>query len=216
MIRYLTRNFGWKIFSLFLAILMWFALAQEPEIATALSAPVQYKSMPDDLDISSDAVERVHLEVRGPSNRLSGRNLEDAVVLLDLSGVHAPGERTFTVTQWNTRLPMGVAFYRAVPSQIRLHFERLITRDVPVQPRYAGPPPDGYRIASYSVQPSRLRVTGPESHIQRIESVQTDPIDLSGVVSQSEQRVHAYVSDPQVRLQSSPQVKYHVRLEKIR
>lgn len=213
MIRLLTQNFGWKVLSLAIAILLWIAVAREPELATDISVPVEFKNIPEDLDISSGAPERVHIEVRGPSGRLTRDYLSDLAVVLDLSDVH-PGERTLTISDRNINLPAGIAFYRAVPSQITLRLDRLLAREVKVIPRYSKSPPEGYRIRSYQVDPAKVRIRGPEDHLNQIDHVMTDPIDLSGVVSQADFRVHVNVGDPQVRLESQPLVTVRVQLKK--
>jgi YbbR domain-containing protein len=104
---------------------------------------------------------------------------------------------------------------RAIPSQIRLKFERRLAQSVTVEPRFAGPPPQGYRVVRQEIFPRQLRITGPQSRVQQVTFVQTDPIDLTGTVSNGEFRVSAYVSDPQVRFESSPIVVVRVMLEKI-
>ena len=65
-----TRNIGWKLLSLGTAVLLWISVASEPELATLHSVPVEYKGVPDDLEITSDFVENVFLEMRGPAGRL--------------------------------------------------------------------------------------------------------------------------------------------------
>src|SRR5947209_5778087 len=144
--RFFFDNLGWKRLSIVLAFLLWVVIARDPELATSISVPVRFRNIPEDLDISSEVLERVHIEIRGPARRLAAENLSQAAVVLDLSGVQ-PGERTFTINDWNLRqLPIGVAFYRAVPSQVSLRFERLLSRDVPIEPVYAKAPPDGYGV----------------------------------------------------------------------
>ncbi|MDQ2950253.1 MAG: CdaR family protein [Acidobacteriota bacterium] len=212
--RFLLHNLGWKALSVLLALVLWIVVAREPELATSISIPLLLRNVPDDLDISSDVLERVHVEVRGPSGRLVPENLSQAAVVLDLEGVQ-PGERTFTIYPRNVRqLPIGVAFYRAVPSQVSLRFERLISRDVPIEPAYLKGPPDGYGVVKYSFTPPKLRVRGPENRVQRLNHITSDPIDLSGVVSQKGIRVQARVGDPQVRLESSPIVTFNVTMAK--
>lgn len=214
MIRLLTKNAGWKLLSLFLAITLWYAVAREPELATSISVPIEFKNIPDDLDISSGVPDRVHIEIRGPSGRLGRDYLSDLAVVLDLSDVR-PGERTFTVHGWNINLPLGVAFYRAVPSQITLRFDHLLTRAVRIVPRYAKSPPDGYRLKSFQLDPSTVRIRGPEDHVKQIEQVMTDPIDLSAVVGEAEFHVHLNIGDPQVRMESATGlVSVRVVLEK--
>lgn len=214
--RLLLENLGWKLLSLVLAVLLWFAIVGEPELAASVSAPVEYRNLPRELEISSDVLDRIHLEVRGPSGKLLPSRLADTTVVLDLSSISHPGERTFTISQRNLNLPAGVSLSRAVPAQVRLRLERRISRAIPVQVRYAGPPPAGYRVLRQDVEPASVRVIGPESRVNQVEAAQTDPIDLSSVVGESSFQVQTFVGDPQVRLESSPTVSVKVALEKIR
>jgi hypothetical protein len=215
MISLLTRNLGWKLLSLAIAVLLWLAIVGEPEVATSISVPIQYKNIPRDLEVSSEVLDRVHLEVRGPSGKVSPSSLADTAIILDLGAVHQSGERTYTIRQDNVNLPSDVVFLRAVPAQIRLHFERRLSREVPVQVRHSEPPPPGYEVVSEIVRPDSLRIVGPESHIQEVESVQTDPIDLSQVVGATEFHVHTYVPNPQVRFEGSSVVTVSVEVQKV-
>ncbi len=215
--RFLLDNLGWKLLSVAIATLLWAMLAREPEIATSLSVPIEFKNMPDDLDISSEMPERARLEIRGASGRLTRDNLAEAAVMLDLATVGGPGERTFTFTDRNVKLPLGVRFYKAVPSQVTLRFEHLLYKTAPIRARFAAGPPDGYAIVSSSFEPARIRIVGPESHVRQIDSVGTDPIDLSNVnsvMSQSDMLVHVKLGDPQVRLSPPTPVHFKVKLEK--
>lgn len=213
--RLLYENLGWKLLAFALAVLLWFAVVGDPKVATSVSAPIEFRSLPMELEVSSEVPESVRLEVRGSPAQLEPRNLLAVAVVLDLSSVYKPGERTFTVSENNAVLPPGVRLIRAVPSQIRMRFERRASREVPVQVRYSGPPPRGYRISHYDVQPPQVAIVGPESRVNQIELAETDPIDLEAVVGEREFRVNTFVSDPQVRFQSVPEVTVTVWMEKI-
>src|ERR1039457_3731201 len=105
---FFTRNIGWKLLSLGAAVLLWFLVAGEPELDPFISVPVQYKNLSPDVEINSDVVETVYLEVRGPSEAL---HLPEAprrsAVILDMVDVE-PGQRTFTIDSGDVRLPRGV------------------------------------------------------------------------------------------------------------
>ena len=64
MIGLLTRNTGWKLLSLVLAVLLWLVIVRDPELGTHIDVPVRYLGMPENLVISSDLV-NVRLEIRG-------------------------------------------------------------------------------------------------------------------------------------------------------
>jgi YbbR domain-containing protein len=210
---FLTRNIGWKLLSLGAAVVLWITVASEPEVATLRSVPVEYKSMPQNLEISSSVVESVFLEMRGSSGRL--RDVADAksAVVLDFSGVHQAGERTFTIDRNTANLPRGIDLVRAIPAQLRFRFEPRASRRVPVEVRFS-PPHEGYAVASYHVEPEDLAVVGPESSVEKTQSVVTDPIDIGGVVNHAQFRVNTYLSEPRVRFQASSHVVVQVTVKK--
>ena len=214
MIHLLTRNLGWKLLSLLIAIVLWLAVAREPEVATSLSVPVDFKNMRDDLDIDGNLPDRVRLEVRGPSGSLTRDNLATVAVVLDLSDAQA-GERTYSIRGRNLNLPTGVVFYRSVPSQLTLRFQQLIVKEETVQPVYVNMPP-GYRIASQDLSPVKVRIRGSQDRVQAIAQVRTDPMNLSGVTGDKVFQTHLNLGDTQVRLVEVPaDITVRVKLEKI-
>lgn len=213
--RFFLDNLPWKLLSVLLAFLLWIAVAHEPELATSISVPVLFKNIPNDLDIASDVPDRVHLEIRGPAPRLTPESLAQTAAVLDLKESQA-GEQTFTLNDSSIRqLPMGVGFYRAVPSQIALRLERLYSKDVAIEPRYTKSAPDGYSVVGYTFEPAKVTIRGPEDRLQTIDHVTTDPIDLSGLVSQTSKRVHVRIGEPRVRLESNAQVRITLDLRKL-
>ena len=210
----LTHHFGWELGSLTLAVLLWFAILGEPELVTTHTAPILYKSLPRDLLIGSDALDQVRVELRGPSGKLSPDRLAEMAVLLDLSDVKGPGERTFTLSDADFHLPQGVTFLRSVPSQLRVRFARLLSREVPVNVRIYAQPPPGYRLVSQQAVPDKLRIAGPEGRVTAVSGAETDAIDLSGITGNTEIKANAFVSDPQIRFEVSPVVTVKVIVEK--
>ena len=204
----LKANLPWYALSLAIAIALWFFVVDQPELVTSQPAPIFFKNLPRDLEVGSDLPDRVHLELRGPAGKLTASRLADTAVVLDFASVRGPGERTFTIGRGSLNLSTGVTLLRAIPSQLRLRFDRLMSKDVPVQVRTAGT--ERLTIVRQEIQPTMLKITGPEKHVQQIDSAQTDPIDLANVANEGQFSVHAYVADPQVRFESSPVVTVKV------
>ncbi len=213
MIELLTRNAGWKLFSLLVSLLLWFAFARDPEMGAFVAVPVEYRGMPDDLEISSDLVESVSVDLRGPSEKIANFSAAKSAVVLDFAGIHKPGERTFQIDEQNISVPSGMRLERAIPAQIRLQFEQRTQLAVPVQVRFSGAAPKGYQLDHYNVAPEQLTVVGPESRVKKIEYAVTDPVDLSSVVSESEFHVNAFVGDPHVRFQKPVKISVKVYME---
>lgn len=124
MTAWVKKNLGWRLLSVAIAVLIWMSVASEPEMATLISVPVQYKQPGDDLEVSSRLVETVQLETQGPSGRLRQLAAARPAVILDFSRVKEPGERTFNITQDQINLPRGVELLRATPAQLRFLFEK--------------------------------------------------------------------------------------------
>jgi YbbR domain-containing protein len=212
--RWLTRNFGWKLGALALSAVLWFAIIGEPELVTTRAVPILYKGLPRDLLIVPEGVEAVRVEVRGPAGRLTGASLSDVAVTLDLSHVSGPGERTFTLSEGDLRLPEGVTFLHAVPSQLRMRFARRKTKEVPVQIRFTSQLPAGFRLIGQETIPDVLQISGPETRVDAVSAAQTDAIDLSAVRESQEVRVNTFLADPQVSLESPPLVRVKLMVEK--
>jgi YbbR domain-containing protein len=125
--------------------------------------------------------------------------------------VKSPGERTFTVSGSGLGLPPDVTFLRASPTQFRLRFARLAVKEVPVEVRFSGSLPAGYKLRGHNLVPLQLRIAGAENRVANITSVETDRIDLSELTGSAERNVDAFVPDPQVHFENSSKVL--VRLE---
>jgi YbbR domain-containing protein len=215
-LKWITENFGWKVLALASAFALWALVASEPELSVFVRAPLAYRNLPEDLEISSEAVTTVSLELRGPSgelSRLGDPTGQRPAVILDMSGVQ-PGERTFPIGDTAVHLARGVRLVRAVPSEARFEFERRASRRVAVTPRFSGDGSSGYAIESFSVEPKELTIVGPSSRVARIPFVTTDRVDVAAVVGSAEFRVNAFVEDPYVRFAGSPQTTVTVVMKK--
>ena len=213
--RMLTVNIGAKLLSVAIASLLWIAIVGEQELATAIDVPVEYRNFPKAFEVSSGTVNRVNVLVRGPSGKMKDSFLKDVSVVVDLEGVRRPGDWTFNLDHRAIRVPAGLELDRVIPSQIRMRFEERFARDIPVQIRYAGNPMPGYRIARQELSPDHLRVIGPRSRVEQLQSIDTDPIDLNGVITESETRVSTFVNDPQLRVEGNSVVRVRLVMERI-
>src|SRR5262245_59383800 len=123
-----TGNLYIKLISLAVAILLWFALVDAPVLTASISAPIEFKNFPPDLDVGSELPERVQLQVQGPRDALAGNSFERTAVVLDLEPMRNAGERTFDVSASLVGLPPRVELMRAIPFPLRVVLERHVRR----------------------------------------------------------------------------------------
>jgi hypothetical protein len=204
------QNFGWKLLSLVIAVAIWAMVANEPEMGTLVPVQLGYKDLPKELEINSEPVTSVLLELRGPSMLL--RETHPSVIL-DLSTAR-PGVHTFPIGNGNVSVPRGVRVVRAIPPEARFEFELSESREVPVEVRFSGEGSEGYVVSHYDVSPSRVEIVGPRRRVVRIQHAETDPVDISKAVGTDKIRVNAFVNDPYVRFSESPQVTVTVTMKR--
>jgi YbbR domain-containing protein len=210
----LFQNLGWKLLSLAIAVVIWALVATEPELATFANVRLEYKNLPEGLEISSEPVSSVMLELRGPSGALRGT--ADAIhpaVVIDMSDAES-GEHTFSIGDRNVKVMRGIRLVRAIPSEVRFNFEPRRMRTVPVQVRFLGEGQNGYVVEGYHVDPPEMDITGPRSRVARIAAVIADPIDLSTKTGTSQFHVNVFTEDSFVRFLNAPEAVVTVTMKK--
>jgi len=121
--RLVTRNFGWKVGSLALEVLLWFAIVGEPELVTIQQVPVFYINLSPALELSDDSPGALKLQLRGPSGVLSRENLSGVTVLVDLSSSDTAGEKVIPISDAKVTLPAGVTLVRTEPNRLKFRLD---------------------------------------------------------------------------------------------
>jgi hypothetical protein len=210
----LVDNLWWKLLALATAVVIWALVASEPELSTFTTVRLEYKNLPDDLEISAEPVSTVVLELRGPSGALRGvgETVRPSVVL-DMSNARV-GDRTYAIGDRAVKLARGVHLVRAIPQEVRFQFEGRRVRKIPVEVRFTGEGQNGYEIAHWEVQPREVQIVGPRSRVGRISAAGTDLVDVSSVVGGSEFHVNLLVDDAFVRMEGPAEAIVRVTMKK--
>jgi YbbR domain-containing protein len=193
------RHFGLKVLSVAMALGLWFTLAGEQTGERSLRVPLEIRNRPPRLELVEDPPSSIEVRVRGASSLLSQLSLADVVAEIDLSQAR-PGRRYFSVTPAQVRAPFGVDVVDVTPGTVSLRFESSLTRRVPVVPMVDGEPAAGYETGPVSVTPDTVEVEGPESAVQRLREVNTEPISVSGARQPVTETLAIGLPDPSLRL----------------
>jgi YbbR domain-containing protein len=200
--RIVTHDFPLKAVAVVIAIVFWVAITQNgtPRPVTVAfdgRVPVERPENPSGYVLRGQLPD-VGVTLRGAPGVADRVALADLHATFDAKaltlGQTEPQDARVTVTVAKE----GVEVVDVSPATVSVRVERLVSRNLLVQPRFANEPPKGARAGDATVTPTEVRVTGAESDVARIAAVlatvrfgdaQTDietsspanPVDANGV-----------------------------------
>jgi YbbR domain-containing protein len=213
-VRFLLDNLGLKAASLGLAILLWFVIAGETTSEMGLSVPLELQNFPRDMELTGDAAAAVDVRLRASPGILHALHGGDVSAQIDLAG-SAEGERIVHITADAIRVPFGVKVVKITPSILTLNLERTLQKVVPIRPRLIGRPEPGFEVAELKGDPPEVRIAGPKSRVQEVESAFTEPISLDGARITVSELVNIGLEDPSLRIQGSPRVRVTAKIREV-
>lgn len=211
--KYVLQNLPFKLVSLAIAIILWWAVGRDTAIEIPMTVPLEFQHAPSDLEITSDYPFQAQITLRGPQHLLQEVRPSQVHAALDLEGA-GPGEHTYDLSASQVHVPHNVKVVQVVPAQFHISFDYRTTRTVPVQPRVIGALLSGYEMKEPLADPSKVTIVGPEKRVNTITTAMTDPVDATGIVGSATFTTHAYVSDPLVRVQTPGPIHVTVITEK--
>jgi len=211
--RWVVHNFWLKAVSLLLATGLWLAISPDQEPAeVAIRVPIEFRHVPQHLEISSVTIPEAQIRVRGPERLIRDLRSTDLHAEIEL-GDAKPGERTFDLTAQQIRHQRDLYVVQVVPGQVHLSFDYRQTREVEIRPRVTGSFPAGAHIAKILVDPEKVTITGPQHHVEMVEAASTDPVDVSGATNPATFVTNVYISDALVQVVNPTPVRVTVIME---
>jgi len=211
--RGLLDNLPLKVISVTLALLLWFVIGEKTS-ERGLSVPVELQNVPRDLELVGEPTNVVDVRVRASPSVIQRLTPGDVSARIDLSGVRE-GEHIVHLTSDDIRVPFGVRVVKITPSIITMGFERTMQKTVPIRPRLLGRPAIGYEVGEVAAEPGEVRVAGPKSRVQEMESAYTEPVSVEGTGSTVVETVNLGLDDPVLRIQGSPRVRVTARIREV-
>ena len=178
----LFEDWTLKVMALLITLGLWYAVTTQRAPAQMRLRGVQLDFvLPDGVEIGNDPVDEVDVTLEGSQGKLAELNARNLVARADLTDMRT-GDRVLRLTGRNVSmdLPEGVRIVSITPRSLTLHLEPVVERDVRVEARFEGAPPDGFRTGPVQVSPPSIRVRGPQSHVEAVERAFTETISLSG------------------------------------
>ncbi len=187
-VRFFTENWALKLTALVLAILLWLAVqSNKPQRATFRNVPVRVDLRDPDWRLDGEpSPSVVSVSVVGPRGELVSLANSPPRIVLPVERVNDTVQTQVVAPQW-VRIPEGLRNVRILdlqPDTVRLRYERLASRTLPVRVRVRGELPSGFALQlPVNTNPSTIEVRGPRSRIVALDSVPLLPVDISGLRS---------------------------------
>jgi YbbR domain-containing protein len=207
-----ARTWALRLLALGIAIGIWFNASLEDRLASSekvVEASVSYNRPRGFIIINP--VRSVQVRVIGSQKAIRQLNPFMVDVQVELSR-RQEGSAILNLGPENVLAPEGLEIVAIEPGSIRVDLEREVTQRLPVKPKLAGEPAAGAIAGEPEVFPNQVLVTGPETMIERIDSLSTRPINLDGHAITFEETVQVLTPDPLIQIVQPSQVTVRIPL----
>mgnify|MGYP001377395066 CR=1 FL=1 len=211
MLRPLLESLPLKLMSLAFAVLLWLLIAGERTSEMGMSVPVELQDFPRELEITGEPVNAVEVRLRASPGMIQRIVPGEVSAQVNLVGF-GEGEHIVHLTEDSIRMPFGVKVVKISPAVLTFRLERTLRKVVPVQPRLLGRPAEGFEVAEVTSQPAEVRLEGPTSRVDEVESAFTEPVSVEGARDTVSETVTIGIADPLLRVLVSPRVKVTARI----
>lgn len=175
----ITHQWGWKLGSLLLAVLLWGSLISQDatltrekvfnDIGVSIVGADELQESGFVVVDGLEQLENVRIKVDVPQRNYSSATASRYSVRLDLTQIKAAGEQTVKLTATSSSSSLyGVVTDISVP-QITVTVEECISKhNVPVEINVVGDVPEGYYAYPATSDPTRVDITGPRSVVDQV------------------------------------------------
>ncbi|HEY3027784.1 MAG TPA: CdaR family protein [Pyrinomonadaceae bacterium] len=180
--RLFLKDWNLKLLALAITLGLWFAVTGQRTPVTRRFRGVQLNfQLPDNMEISNDSLAEIDLTLTGAERDLDLINARDLTAMIDITDRRS-GERVVQLTPGRLKmdLPNGVRLERIEPGAIQLRLEPTLERELEVEAKLEGKLPEGYALQKVTVNPPKIRVRGPASHVNALTKASTETISLDG------------------------------------
>ena len=176
----LVENWGIKLISLGLSLMLWFYVTSKGKTEMTLTVPLELRSIPQNMAVVGPVASSLEVRVQGQERLLrditTGKKL---VGILDLS-MTKEGENVVRLSPDDISRPSDVVVTHMSLSEVKVRLEPLIRKTFRLKPVVHGAPASGYRLKNIIITPPKITVEGPSSVVKMLDSLQTLPIDIQG------------------------------------
>lgn len=198
MISAITQNLPLKVASLFIALILAYAVHSAGNASVvSLYVPVEIKNIPDDKVVVSPTKRSVQITIRGPSF-LIGPIASSPPSLRARLPDEVRDRAIVNFQPIDLNLPRSIEVLSIEPSRMELGLETVEQYEVPVKIVSSGHLSNGLVLEGIEVSPKKVLVRGPRSEVNKVRLIETEVLDLSSLASSDEVVLKLRNANPKV------------------
>jgi YbbR domain-containing protein len=216
--RWLVKDWKMKLVSLALALGLWLILvpAEKMYSEKSLAIPLETQNIPAGLEIVEKLTATIDVTLRAPNRLLREIGPAGLVARIDLDRATVL-QQEYPLNNSMIAVPPGAEVVKITPNKVTIKLERTAEATLDLHPTVRGKAAPGFRIARTEIEPSSVRVGGPESRVRGKEAATTAPVDVSGLAESTVFEADIILPRPELRLvspQTSARVTVHIEPDK--
>ena len=176
----LFDNWGIKIVSLCLSLVLWFFVTSKGKTEMTLTVPLELRNVPQGAAVVGDVTASLEVRLQGQERVLRDITIGKKVFGVADLALAKVGDNSVRLSPDDIRRPSGVAVTYMSLSEVKVKLEPLVRKTFRLMPVLRGAPASDYRVRKIVVTPPKITVEGPSSVVKTLESLQTLPIDIQG------------------------------------
>ena len=207
-----VKNWGLKLFSFLLAVVLWFAFIPEEKTFSEfiLAVPLELHNIPLGLEVVEKPTSTVDVKIRAPKRTINEITSANVHAVLNLQEARVE-DREFPLNKNMISIPEGAEVKDFYPSQVNLRLETIKEILLDVEPVLTGELKEELKLIKIEVTPPQVLVRGPESKVKDDYKVRTSPIDRSTLEQSIEIEADLILPNPDLKL-ALPGTKVKVKL----
>ncbi|MDP8217273.1 MAG: CdaR family protein [Candidatus Theseobacter exili] len=208
----LLKNFWMKTGSVFAAVVVWFMITGEISTSVTFVGIRPEIFLPEGMMIVGNGPQPVDVTLVGPKEPLDNTDRGSLKISVDLLTVTEPGRISFTLTHKDIKIPSRTKVQEISPSRVTVEVDKIARENFPVEVVFDGKPSMGWLLAGFSLDRTVIPVTGPKGILEKLKTVKTEPLNLTGHSKTFLQMVPLRI--PGLPSASNPSVEVLVRIER--
>ena len=205
---------GLRLLAVGLALLAWFvATGERRERRTEITFVEPFINYATDEQMMIlQSVEKVKVGIRGTASQIQNFNRSQVSVGVDLRNIDK-GTIEVNLSFSDVILPEGLVVHSIDPQQFVVELDRVVQEIRAVEANLVGEPAAGAVVSRSEVVPPQVLISGPESLVRDLQSLNTGPVSLDGHALDFDERAQVVSPDPKIQVVQPLVVTVRVQLE---